>query len=66
MSFSSILNFFQPKDRVFYGLFEKVVETNKVMATYLIEFVHVADYEERESILKKLENLLVGFFSSLI
>ncbi len=57
MSLSSILNFFQPKDKVFYGLFEKVVETNKTMANYLNEFVNTSGFEEREAILKKLENL---------
>ncbi len=57
MSFSSILKFFQPRDRVFFGLFEKVVETNKKMATHLIEFVNANDFNEREVILKKLENL---------
>jgi len=57
MSFTSILNFFQPKDRVFYGLFEKVVETNKTMATLLNEFVNAPDFNAREIILKKLENL---------
>ncbi len=57
MSFNTILNFFQPRDRVFYGLFEKVVETNKVMAIYLNEFVNISDFEEREAVLKKIENL---------
>jgi hypothetical protein len=57
MSLSTILNFFQPKDRVFYGLFEKVVETNKVMAIHLNTFVNTSNFEERESVLKKLENL---------
>ena len=57
MSLSTILNFFQPKDRVFYGLFEKVVETNKVMAIYLNTFVNTSNFEEREAVLKKLENL---------
>lgn len=57
MSFNTILNFFQPRDRVFYGLFEKVVETNKVMAIYLNEFVNTSDFEAREAFLKKIENL---------
>ncbi len=57
MSFNTILNFFQPRDRVFYGLFEKVVETNKVMAIYLNEFVNTSDFEAREAVLKKIENL---------
>jgi len=57
MSFNTILNFFQPRDRVFYGLFEKVVETNKVMAIYLNEFVNTSDFEAREVVLKKIENL---------
>ena len=57
MSFNTILNFFQPRDRVFYGLFERVVETNKVMAIYLNEFVNTSDFEAREAVLKKIENL---------
>lgn len=57
MSFNSILNFFQPKDKVFYGLFERVVETNKTMAVALTEFIAEPSYGEREMILKRLENL---------
>lgn len=57
MTFNSILNFFQPKDRVFYGLFEKVVETNKAMAMALTEFISEPNYSEREMILKKLESM---------
>lgn len=57
MSLGSILKFFQPRDRVFYGLFEKVVETNKLMAIHLNEFVNAADFAARELVLKKLENL---------
>jgi uncharacterized protein Yka (UPF0111/DUF47 family) len=34
-----------------------VVETNKVMAIYLNEFVNTSDFEAREAVLKKIENL---------
>jgi uncharacterized protein Yka (UPF0111/DUF47 family) len=56
MSITSFLNFFQPRDKVFYGLFERVVETNKAMALLLEEFVHTADFSARQQILKKLED----------
>jgi hypothetical protein len=57
MSLSSILKLFQPKDRIFYGLFEKVVETNTLMGKKLKELVNTPDFNERQNIINHLEAL---------
>ena len=57
MSLTSILKLFQPKDRVFYGLFEKVVETNTLMGKKLKELVNTPDFNDRQEIINQLEAL---------
>ena len=57
MSLTSILKLFQPKDKVFYGLFEKVVETNTLMGQKLKELVNTPDFNDRQSIINQLEAL---------
>jgi predicted phosphate transport protein (TIGR00153 family) len=57
MNFSSLLKIFQPKDRVFYGLFENVVDTVYTMAKKLRELVHEADFDKRASIIAQIESL---------
>ena len=57
MSLTSILKLFQPKDRIFYGLFEKVVETNSLMGQKLKELVNTPDYSDRQVIINQIEAL---------
>ena len=57
MSLTSILKLFQPKDRIFYGLFEKVVETNTLMGQKLKELVNTPDYSDRQVIINQIEAL---------
>ena len=57
MSLTSILKLFQPKDRVFYGLFEKVVETNTLMGQKLKELVNTPDFNDRQVIINQIEAL---------
>ena len=57
MSLNAILKIFQPKDRIFYGLFENVVDTVFVMAKKLNELVHEPDFDKRASIIIQIESL---------
>lgn len=57
MSLNALFKFFQPKDRVFYSLFEEVADTVDVMARKLHELVHVADFNERAQIITQIEAL---------
>ncbi len=57
MSLNALFKFFQPKDRVFYSLFEEVADTVDVMAHKLHEMVHVADFNERAQIIAQIEAL---------
>jgi hypothetical protein len=57
MSLNAILKIFQPKDRIFYGLFENVVDTVMVMAKKLNELVHEPDFDNRASIILQIESL---------
>jgi predicted phosphate transport protein (TIGR00153 family) len=57
MSLSSILKLFQPKDRVFYSLFEQVVETNTLMGQKLKELVNTPDFNDRQTIINQIEVL---------
>jgi len=57
MSLNAILKIFQPKDRIFYGLFENVVDTVMVMAKKLNELVHEPDFDKRASIIIQIESL---------
>ncbi len=51
----NFLKMFQPKDKIFYSLFEKVTETNVLMSAKLKELVHTSNEEERSKILAALE-----------
>ncbi len=57
MPLSSILKFFMPKDRVFYGLFEDVSTTLISMGEVFSKAVNEPDMAIREKLLKSLENL---------
>ncbi|MBL7772190.1 MAG: DUF47 domain-containing protein [Chitinophagaceae bacterium] len=53
----NILKFFQPKDRVFYNLFEKVVQNNTLLGKKLKELVFTADFNDRQNIIVQIEGL---------
>lgn len=57
MSLNSLLKFFQPKDRVFFNLFENVVDTVDIMAKKLREVVHEPDFSKRATIIAQIEVL---------
>ena len=57
MSLKSILNFFQPKDKTFYSLFEQVTTTLSQMGATFHEAIHETDYQKRVALLKSLEDL---------
>ena len=57
MSLKSILNFFQPKDKTFYSLFEQVTSTLAQMGATFHEAMHETDYQKRVALLKSLEDL---------
>jgi uncharacterized protein len=53
----NLMKFFQPKDKIFYGLFEQVVETNVTMSKKLKELVNTPDFQDRQNIISQLEEL---------
>jgi uncharacterized protein len=55
MSFDSVLKFFLPKDRVFYGLFEEVATTLVQMGNVFKTAMQETDLSKRDAILKTLE-----------
>ena len=57
MSLNSLLKFFQPRDRVFFNLFENVVDTVDIMAKKLREVVHEPDFNNRATIIAQIEIL---------
>jgi len=54
---AGILSFFLPKDKVFYGLFEKASDNLEVIAELLVELVHEPDYNKREEIIAKMKEI---------
>ena len=57
MSFDSVLKFFLPKDRVFYGLFEEVSTTLVQMGNVFKNALQEQDLSKRDVMLKTLEDL---------
>jgi uncharacterized protein len=57
MAFQSILKFFQPKDKVFFTLFEEVAEKVNLMAKLLKEIVHTYDFDARAALIIQVEDL---------
>lgn len=57
MSLNAILKIFQPKDRVFFGLFENVVDTVDIMAKKLRVLVHEPEFAKRAIIIAQIETL---------
>jgi uncharacterized protein len=56
MEFNSIMKIFQPKDRVFYTLFEEVVDTVTEMADMLKRLIIETERDKRFAILSEIEN----------
>ena len=56
MSFDTILKFFLPKDRVFYGLFEEVSASLVQMGTTFTKALQEEDLSKRDAILRTLED----------
>jgi uncharacterized protein Yka (UPF0111/DUF47 family) len=57
MAFQSILKFLQPKDKIFFSLFEEVAETVNIMAKKLKEIVHTQDFDQRAILIAQVEDL---------
>ncbi len=57
MALNTILKIFQPKDRIFYALFEQVSENVDKMGKKLREVVGTADFSERATIITQLEQM---------
>ncbi len=57
MALNSILNFFLPKDKVFFQLFESVAETVTKMGAKLKEVINEKDFEKRSLLIKEVEDL---------
>ncbi|MBS1747862.1 MAG: DUF47 family protein [Bacteroidetes bacterium] len=56
MALNSFMKIFQPKDRVFYTLFEDVVDTLTEMAELLKKLVVETERDKRFAILNEIEN----------
>ena len=56
MAFNSFMKIFQPKDRVFYTLFEEVVDTVVEMSAMLKRLIIETEREKRFAILNEIEN----------
>lgn len=53
----NFLKLFQPKDKVFYGLFEKVSQNNTLLGKKLKELVFCSDFSERQNLILQIEGL---------
>lgn len=56
MALNSIMKIFQPKDKVFYTLFEQVVDTVSEMSDLLKKLVSATERDKRFAILSEIEN----------
>ena len=56
MGFDSVLKFFLPKDRVFFGLFEEVSTSLVQMGATFAKALKEEDHYKRDAILRTLEN----------
>jgi uncharacterized protein len=54
---NAIIRFFQPKDRIFYSLFETVAGTVSTMGTKLNELVKTPDFADRQVLIDEISNL---------
>jgi uncharacterized protein len=53
----SFMKLFQPKDKVFYGLFEEVADNVAKMSKLLITTVSEPDFDKRQGFISQLEDL---------
>jgi hypothetical protein len=53
----SFMKLFQPKDKVFYGLFEEVADNVAKMSKLLITTVGEPDFDKRQGFISQLEDL---------
>lgn len=56
MAFNSFMKIFQPKDRIFYSLFEEVVDTVYEMSELLKKLIVERERDKRFAILSEIEN----------
>src|SRR5947208_8919502 len=56
MAFNSIMKIFQPKDRIFFTLFEEVVGTVGEMSELLKKLIIQTEKDKRFAILNEIEN----------
>lgn len=56
MAFNSFMKIFQPKDRIFFTLFEQVVDTVAEMSGMLKRLIIETEREKRFAILNEIEN----------
>ncbi|MEO5647697.1 MAG: DUF47 family protein [Chitinophagaceae bacterium] len=57
MGFNSFIKFFQPKDKVFFSLFESVADTVMKMGRKLKEVVNEPNFDLRSKYIKQLEDM---------
>lgn len=57
MSLNSIIQFFTPKDKIFFNLFEQVANNVAEMGKLMKDVVAEPDFEKRGQIIKKVEDL---------
>src|SRR6478609_6116051 len=57
MGLNSIMKIFQPKDKVFYSLFEQVAATVAQMGKLMKDVVAESDFDKRATIIAKIEDL---------
>ncbi len=57
MSFDSVLKFFLPKDRIFYGLFEEVATSLVNMGSIFRNALQEKDLSKRDEMLRTLEEI---------
>ena len=57
MPLNSILKFFQPKDKIFFQLFETVGETVSLMGAKLKDVINEKEFDKRAVLIKEIEDL---------
>ena len=57
MGLNSFLKIFTPKNKIFFELFEKMAENGAIMASKLKEVVSGPDFDKRDSLLTRIEDL---------
>jgi uncharacterized protein Yka (UPF0111/DUF47 family) len=57
MSLNSIFQYFLPKDKKFFPLFESASSNLITMSAHLVDAVNETDIEARNEIIKKIDDL---------